>query len=190
MKLIVGLGNPGRKYEQSWHNIGFLVLDQIAKSKSDEFLKFKKSPKFQAEINEGLNPQEKIILAKPQTFMNKSGLAVKALVKFYKIEPANLWLFHDDIDLPLGKIRISKDASAAGHKGVQSVIDELGYQNFIRFRLGIQKNTPLEIPTEDYVLQKINKDAKVVIEEVMEKILSAMEVALIQGIAEAMNEFN
>ena len=87
MKLIIGLGNPGKKYEETWHNVGFIIIDQLQKNKSDEFLKFKTSKKYKSEFVEGTNPTEKIILAKPQTFMNKSGQAAKALVNFYKIKP-------------------------------------------------------------------------------------------------------
>ncbi|HLC90001.1 MAG TPA: aminoacyl-tRNA hydrolase [Patescibacteria group bacterium] len=190
MKLLVGLGNPGKKYEQTWHNLGFMTLDQLATSRPEEFLKFKKNLRLKADVCEGTNPQEKLILVKPQTFMNKSGEAIKDLVNFYKIKPENLWVFHDDIDLPLGKIRISHDASAGGHKGVQSIIEQIGSQDFVRFRLGIQKNTPNNLPTETYVLQKIDKEAKVIIDEMIQKVISAIEVALIQGISEAMNEFN
>ena len=190
MKLLVGLGNPGKKYEQTWHNLGFMTLDQLATSRPEEFLKFKKNLRLKADVCEGANPQEKLILVKPQTFMNKSGEAIKDLVNFYKIKPENLWVFHDDIDLPLGKIRISHDASAGGHKGVQSIIEQIGSQDFVRFRLGIQKNTPNNLPTETYVLQKIDKEAKVIIDEMIQKVISAIEVALIQGISEAMNEFN
>ncbi len=190
MKLIVGLGNPGKKYDQAWHNAGFMAIDQIQLDQPDEFLKFKNSLKFKAQICEGNNPEEKIILAKPQTFMNRSGQAVKALVKFYKIKPQDLFVIHDDIDLPLGKIRISQNASAAGHKGVQSIIDELGTQEFIRFRLGIKQEQKIQIPAEKYVLQKIDKESKLIIDEVIKKILIALEIALAEGATEAMNEFN
>ncbi|MFA6254998.1 MAG: aminoacyl-tRNA hydrolase [Patescibacteria group bacterium] len=190
MKLIVGLGNPGKKYETTWHNVGFLVIDLLKTKQAGEFLSCNKSKKFKAEICENNSPEEKIILAKPQTFMNNSGQAVKAIGRFYKIKPENLWVIHDDIDLPLGKIRISQNASAAGHKGVQSIIDEVGTQEFIRFRLGIQPITPLKMPTEKYVLQKIDSESKVIIDEVIEKVLAALEIALAQGVTEAMNEFN
>lgn len=190
MKLIVGLGNPGKKYEQTWHNVGFMVIDQIQASKPDEFLKFKNSRKHKAEVCDGLNPAEKIILAKPQTFMNNSGQTVRSLAKFYKIKHDDIWVIHDDIDLPLGKIRISQNSSAGGHKGVQSIIDELKTQEFVRFRIGVQPTTPMKIPTEKYVLQKINKDDKVIIDETIETVLGAIEVTLAEGVTEAMNEFN
>jgi len=111
-------------------------------------------------------------------------------VNFYKINPQNLWAIHDDIDLPLGKIRISHNSSAAGHKGIQSTIDELGTQEFVRFRIGIKPATPTKVPTEKYVLQKIAKADKVIVAEAIRMVLAAMEVSLAQGLTEAMNEFN
>jgi len=190
MKLIVGLGNPDKKYENTWHNVGFLAIDQIESRETDEFLKCKNSKKHKAEICENSSPEEKIILAKPQTFMNNSGQAVKSLVKFYKIETRDIWVIHDDIDLPLGKIRISQNSSAAGHKGIQSIIDELGTQEFVRFRIGIQPTKPMKVPTEKYVLKKINKDDKVIINETIQAVLTAIEVSSAEGITEAMNQFN
>ena len=190
MKLIIGLGNPSKKYDETWHNVGFMTVDQIQTSKPEEFLKCKNSKKHKAEICEGTSPEEKIILAKPQTFMNLSGQAVKSLKNFYKIKPHDLWVVHDDIDLPLGKIRISQNSSAAGHKGIQSIIDEIGTQEFVRFRLGIQPTTPMKIPTEKYVLQKIKKEDKIIIDETIQTVLTVIEVGLAEGITEAMNEFN
>jgi len=190
MKLIVGLGNPGKKYENTWHNVGFLAIDHIEAKEAGEFLKCKNSKKHKAEVCENSRPEEKIILAKPQTFMNNSGQAVRSLVKFYKIEPQDLWVIHDDIDLPVGKIRISQNASAAGHKGIQSIINELGTQEFVRFRIGIQPITPMKVPAEKYVLQKIKKDDKVVIDEMIKTVLAAIEVSSAEGITEAMNQFN
>ncbi|OGY46802.1 MAG: aminoacyl-tRNA hydrolase [Candidatus Buchananbacteria bacterium RIFCSPHIGHO2_02_FULL_38_8] len=186
MKLIVGLGNPGKKNQDTWHNAGFLALDEFKKNK--DWPDFKISKKFKAEISEGSEIEEKIVLAKPQTFMNNSGESVKALVKFYKIEPKDIWIIHDDIDLPLGKIRVSQNSSAAGHKGVQSIIDQLGTQEFIRFRIGIQPESRGQLPTEDYVLQKIDKPDT--IKQTIENIVSAFELALMNGVSEAMNEFN
>ena len=112
MKLIIGLGNPGLQYKKTWHNLGFLALDEIADS--FDFEKFKLNKKLQAQTAAGKIGQEKVILAKPQTQMNNSGLAVAAILKYYKINPADLIVIHDDIDLPLGKIRITADSSAGG----------------------------------------------------------------------------
>ncbi|NUM25716.1 MAG: aminoacyl-tRNA hydrolase [Candidatus Buchananbacteria bacterium] len=190
MKLIVGLGNPGSEYQNTWHNLGFIVVDQVKQKYAQSDLGFKVQKKFKAEVCEVANADEKIILAKPTTFMNNSGAAVKALATFYKINPADIWIIHDEIDLPLGKIRISHNASAGGHKGVQSIIDEIGSQAFVRFRVGIRPNEPTKIPTEKYVLQKIDQTSKLTLEENLQTVLSAIEVGLATGIAEAMNEFN
>jgi PTH1 family peptidyl-tRNA hydrolase len=190
MKLILGLGNPGKKYEQTWHNAGFLALEQIRQSQANAFMKFKCSEKFRAEICDGTYLEEKIILAKPTTYMNKSGLATKAIMAFYKIGLPDLWVIHDDIDLPLGQIRVSRNSSAGGHRGVQSIIDEIGTKNFIRFRLGIKKETPVKIPAEVFVLNKIDKESKVIFDAGVGEIIGAIEVALTQGVTEAMNDFN
>ncbi len=190
MKLVIGLGNPGKKYEETWHNLGFLAVDEIKNKEPEIFCDFKINKKFKSEICENQVAVEKIILAKPQTFMNQSGQAAKIIFDFYKINPKDLWVIHDDIDLTLGRIRISHSSSAGGHKGVQSIIDCLGTKDFIRFRLGIQKEPPIEIPSEAYVLQKIDKQSKIIVDETIQKTISAIEVALTQGILEAMNEFN
>lgn len=188
MKLLVGLGNPGKKYEQTWHNLGFLVLDEFQQiTKTD---KFKTDKKFKAEITQAPFKAEKILLAKPQTFMNNSGQAVSALMNFYKIKPQDLWVINDDIDLPLGNIRISLNASAAGHKGVQSIIKAINSQNFSRFRVGIKSEKPSQMSTEDYVLQKIPLTSKLTVNKVIKKTSRAIEVALNDGIAAAMNQFN
>lgn len=190
MKLIVGLGNPGKKYQDTWHNAGFLAVDEIQSLEDKNFSKFKTNKKFKSEITQASPIKEKIILAKPRTFMNNSGQAVKALVKFYKIKPQDLWVIHDDIDLPLAKIRISQNASAAGHKGIQSIINHLGTQQFVRFRIGIGSEEQGQIPTEEYVLQKIDKESRITIDESIKKIIAAIELALLEGIPEAMNQFN
>lgn len=190
MKLIVGLGNPGEQYAQTWHNLGFIILDSLRTTGIDEFGPFRENKKFSAAVSHGINPEEKIVLAKPQTFMNRSGVSVKALASFYKVPPEDIWILHDDIDITLGKIKISLNASSAGHKGVQSIIDELGSQNFVRFRLGIKQDPPSSIPTDEYVLQKIDTKSKLLIDKVVQEVVGAVEVALTRGIVEAMNDFN
>lgn len=188
MKLIVGLGNPGQTYEQTGHNVGFVALDELALAlKADAFASRKK---FIAVVAELSATKEKIILAKPQTFMNNSGQAVSGLLRFYRLTPADLWVLHDDIDLPLGTIRISVGASAAGHRGVQSIIDSIGSQAFTRFRIGIQPKTPRKIPTEKYVLQKINRTAKVPLGKAIEQTVAAAQLALTEDIRVVMNRYN
>jgi len=149
--IIVGLGNPGTKYKNTFHNIGFETIDKLAQE--NNFPEFKLSKKFKALVSEKNNT----ILAKPQTYMNNSGQSVSSLTRFYKTK--ELIIIHDDIDLPLGKTRISKNKGSAGHKGAESIIKELGSQDFTRTRIGIcPKQKPKNV--EKYVLKKIRKEIK------------------------------
>lgn len=166
MRLIIGLGNPGRKYKKTRHNVGFRVLDEFRKQNS--FPNFKMQKKFQAEVSEGLLNKEKTILVKPQTFMNNSGRAVRALVNFYKIPLENLVVVHDELDLPIGEIKMSEDKGSAGHNGVQSIINELGSQAFNRLRIGISDPNSAISP-EKFVLQKFSKPEQKILKSVVQK---------------------
>ena len=190
MIIIVGLGNPGKKFEKTRHNVGFRVLDEF--SRKNNFSDFKLSKKFLAEISEGIMNKEKVVLTRPQTFMNQSGKSVKILNTKYKIQNTNLFVIHDDIDLPLGKIRISKGRSAAGHKGVESIIKELKTKDFVRFRIGIksQKTDSKKQKTEKFVLQKFNKDEEKILKEVIEKTAEAIEMATKEGIEKVISKYN
>jgi len=184
MKIIVGLGNPGKKFEKTRHNLGFMVLDKF--SRKNKFPKFKMQKEFLAEISEKKIEKEKIILAKPQTFMNNSGKSVKILTRTFNLEPKNLFVIHDDLDIPLGKIKISFGRGSAGHRGVQSIIDEIGTRDFVRFRIGIGRANN----RKDFVLQKFSKKEKKVLKEVIELTCQAIKIAIKEGIEKAMNEFN
>ncbi|PIQ06208.1 MAG: aminoacyl-tRNA hydrolase [Candidatus Nealsonbacteria bacterium CG18_big_fil_WC_8_21_14_2_50_37_10] len=188
MHLIIGLGNPGRKYQETRHNIGFQVVDEFLKE--NNFPRFKFAKKFNAEISEGILGGEKILLAKPQTFMNLSGKSAKPLIDFYKITPPGRVVIHDDIDILLGEIRIAKNRGAAGHKGIESIIKELKNKNFIRFRIGICPKTGKPKNPENFVLQKFNKEEKEIIKEVIKKTAKAIEYFLKEGLEKAMNKFN
>ena len=166
--LIVGLGNPGKKYKNTRHNVGFQVVDKFAKE--NDFPEFKLSKRYNSLISE----KENIVLVKPQTFMNESGKAVKALLK--NTMKTVLVVIHDDIDLPLGKIRISKNRGAAGHKGVESIIKEIGTKDFTRFRIGIQSKTEKPKNVEKYVLQKFGKEEKI-IKQVIQEIITEIKKA-------------
>lgn len=174
MKLIIGLGNPGQKYKNTRHNIGFMVLNALAQ-KLD--LNFKLEKKFNSEIAQITIKGQKTILAKPQTFMNNAGFAAQTLISFYKIDPKkDLTIIYDDIDLPLGEIRTS-GLSSAGHNGMQSIIQSLGTNEINRFRIGILNLPKEQIPnTANYVLgnfsQKEQKKVNQVINQVVEKILA------------------
>jgi len=181
MILIVGLGNPGKKYQKTRHNIGFLVVESL-KLKVKSFSNWKKIKRFQAEISKGKINNQEILLAEPQTFMNLSGKAVKLLTKTYNLKPETLFIIHDDIDLPLGKIRIVKNRGAAGHKGVESIIKELGTKNFIRFRIGIQPKFGKPKNPEKFVLQKFSEGEAGTVKEVIKKTAEAIEFSLKEGL--------
>jgi len=191
MILIVGLGNPGKKFQKTRHNIGFRIVDEF--TRKNNLPKFKLSKKFNAEISEGILGGEKILLAKPQTFMNLSGKSAKPLIDFYKITPPGRVVIHDDIDIPLGKIRIVKGRGAAGHKGVESIIKELGTKNFVRFRIGIQPRSIISTIIENvdqFVLQKFNKEEEKMVNGVIKKTVEAIEFSLKASLEKAMSKFN
>ena len=167
MIAIIGLGNPGKKFKENRHNVGFLVIDEILKN--PDCLVIEQKNKFEAEFIIATINDQKIILAKPQTFMNNSGKAVKKILNYYKIPLNKLWVIHDEIDLPLGTIRISKNISSAGHKGIESIINELKSRNFFRFRIGIGPKNNSREPAELYVLQDFSKEQKPIIKKVIAK---------------------
>ncbi len=152
-KLIVGLGNPGKEYQNTRHNIGFQALDYLR-----EYFKlpnFKLDKKLKAEITKDKN----IILAKPQTFMNNSGQAVAAIKKYYKIKLNDIIIIRDDVDIPIGKIKSKQGSSGAGHKGIQSIIQHLKSNNFWQIKVGVANEMiRTKIPTEKFVLQKFTKE--------------------------------
>jgi PTH1 family peptidyl-tRNA hydrolase len=188
MFLIVGLGNPGKKYQNTRHNIGFRAVDEIATN--FQFTIFSFQSIFNAKISKGKIANKKIILVKPQTFMNLSGKAVKILHTKYHIPYTKLLVLHDDIDLPLGKIRIVKNRGAAGHKGVESIIKELKSKNFVRFRIGICPKTSKPKNPEKFVLQKFNKEEEKIVKEVIKKTVEAIEFSLKEGLEKAMQKYN
>jgi len=177
MELIIGLGNPCKKYEKTRHNLGFLVINELAEKM--EMNNWKIKMQFNANIAQGNFKNEKIILAKPQTFMNNSGMAIKSIVDYYKIPNENIFIIHDDIDLELGEIKVQKNRSSAGHKGVQSIINALGTKDFIRVRLGIKSiDQKTIIDTEKFVLQKFSKDEGKIIQETIKKATGMITAAL------------
>ncbi len=174
MKLIVSLGNPGIKYEKTRHNLGWRVIEELASR--IKLNHWKIDLQFHASIAQGHFNKEKIILAKPQTFMNNSGLAVKLLIKYYKIPFEEILVIHDDIDLPLGEMRIQKSRGAAGHKGVQSIIDQLNTKDFIRMRVGIFSEACLN--TEKFVLDKFTLEEEKVVQEIIKRAVQMIMTAL------------
>ena len=188
MKLIIGLGNPGKTYADTWHNLGFLALEKLCQINS--FEKFKKETKLMAEICAGKIGREKIILAKPRTFMNKSGESVLAIMNYFKISVEDLIVIHDDIDLPLGKIRIASDSSAGGHNGIKSIIESLGTKNFVRIKIGVKTDKLAKIEAADYVLGRITASDKKIINGMEGLVSSACLEIITNSLQSAMNKFN
>ncbi len=156
MKLIIGLGNPGKKYEKTRHNVGFLVLDALQERLTDEHISpWEHSKKFNAEVAGYTTiKNKKVILAKPQTFMNDSGLSVQPLMNFYKMNSEDLIVVHDDKDIPLGEIKVQRDRGSAGHNGIKSIIQHIGTQDFMRVRFGVANEKMQTQETVDFVLSK------------------------------------
>lgn len=202
MKLIVGLGNPGAKYEKTRHNLGFSVVDAFFKNfASVKDTKWDDSRKFLSDIADlrwqpKIGKEEKIILAKPKTFMNNSGLAVKKIMDFYKIEVSDLWIIHDEIDISLGNMKIRLGGSSAGHRGVESVIKHIKSEKFWRFRMGIGKDQAKKPgkqkvkPTDTLVLGEFTMGEKGKARKSVKRGAEAVESALEKGLTTATNRFN
>ena len=189
MKLIVGLGNPGRTYANNRHNIGFICLNHFAKAQG---IRFDRKQGL-ARTGSGEVAGSKIILAKPQTYMNRSGQSMSRLIKRFNINLDDLFVIHDDLDLPLGKIRIRRCGGSGGHKGVNSIITELGSQDFPRLRVGIGRPVTSEISEVDiiaYVLSDFTPDEKQVIAQVIPRASEAILCLLTEGVVAAMNKYN
>ncbi len=184
MKLIVGLGNPGKEYEKTRHNAGFMALDKLAAMIDARFVHHQ----FNAVIASLVVKQEKVILMKPQTYMNLSGEAVLAAVRYYKIPSQDILVLHDDLDLPVGKIRVRYQGSSGGQKGLKNILDLLETQDIKRIRIGIGKD-PI-IPVVDYVLGKIPAEQAALFDESLEKAAKAARASLILDFQEVMNRYN
>ena len=189
MKLIVGLGNPGRKYEKTRHNLGFAVLDALLQKltpvEKTVWQEDEKSNSLIAKVGD-------LVLAKPQTFVNASGFTVKKLASSLKLPASNIYVVHDDLDLPLGKIKIRKGGGSAGHRGVDSIIEELGTDDFIKFRLGIGHpgfgSSDKEV--EGYVLSPFGRGEKDEARRMVKQAVKAIRLALEKGLEEVMNRYN
>jgi peptidyl-tRNA hydrolase, PTH1 family len=185
MNLIVGLGNPGKTYEKTRHNIGFLTVDHILQVYHLPILRNKKE--FDGAYGKTTIGTEDVILLKPDTYMNLSGNAVSKVAAYFKIQKEHIIVIHDDIDLPIGKIRIVVGSSSGGQKGVQSIIDHIG-KNFIRIKIGITEGEKQK--AIDHVLSPFSKKEWKVIEATIATIPSIIETILTQGTEKAQNEFN
>ncbi len=183
--LIIGLGNPGREYKDTRHNIGFMLIDHIAVRLNARGMKMQSK----AIVISALHEERKVILAKPQTFMNLSGQSVQGLLHFYKIPFENLLVAHDDLDIPLGTLRIRPTGGPGGQRGMASTIEQLGTKDFPRLRLGIGR-PPGRMDAKDYVLQDFSKDDMKLLPEVLEHGVDAALTFVTHGLNKAMNQFN
>ncbi len=190
MKLIVGLGNPGKEYATNRHNVGFLSINHLAKLHRISL--DKKQGK--ARTGAGTIAGNEVVLAKPQTYMNASGISVIQLMQKYKATPDDLIVIHDDLDLPLGKIRIRRNSSAAGHNGIKSIIGSLGTQDFTRIRVGISRpqneNDANVESIVDYVLGDFAEEDMKILNETIHHVADAVVSLLTEGLTIAMNKFN
>ena len=183
--LIVGLGNPGKEHRNNRHNIGFMVVDAVAKKIGVEFTRVQSK----ALVTKGEYDGYRLILAKPQTFMNLSGQAVGALARFYKLKQENILIIFDDVDLPLETLRLRPEGGSSGQKGMKSIIQALGVQEFPRLRVGIGR-PPGKMQTPDYVLQNFSKQEEDVLPFVLDRASEAVLKFVADGIEEAMNTYN
>jgi PTH1 family peptidyl-tRNA hydrolase len=183
--LIIGLGNPGREYRQTRHNVGFMVLDLMAKRLNARFLHFRS----RALVADAKFKDRSLILAKPQTFMNLSGQSVIGLLHHYELSTPQMMVIHDDLDLQPGTIRLRPEGGSAGQKGVASILDRLGTQDFPRLRIGIG-HPPIQKHTVDYVLDGFTAFETSIISDTLDRAVDAVLVWVTDGIEIAMNRFN
>jgi PTH1 family peptidyl-tRNA hydrolase len=182
--LIVGLGNPGRRYHATRHNAGFMALDHLARRLPAGTTR----QRFQADLLETRDGDARVVLAKPQTFMNDSGLAVSQLLRWHKTPLAQLLVVYDELDLPFGTLRLRGDGSAGGHNGMKSIIQQVGSQDFARLRIGIGR--PSAGATVPYVLSTFNDAERRDLDVILERAADAALAWRRAGIVAAMNEFN
>ena len=186
MTIIAGLGNPGQEYEHTRHNSGREIAQEIRKAW--DFPDFRFEKKWNAEISEGKVSKVKTAILLPNTFMNKSGGAVSAVLRFYKVKPKDLFVIHDDADILVGSAKLSFNKRSAGHKGIESVMRALKTREFWRFRIGIGGKR--DIPAEKVVLRKWTPDEKRTITKIIKRTIKAAEIAITEGPDRAMNTYN
>ena len=189
MKLIVGLGNPGKEYSGTRHNVGFAVLGELARKHHINFDK----RCCHSRAGEGRIGEQQVVLAKPQTYMNLSGDAVAALVRKFKVKPADILVIHDDLDLPLGKIRIRANGSAGGHNGLKSIIASVGTMEFPRVKIGIGRPDNAGIGRRDvidHVLSDFDAVDRKIAEDAVSQAADAIDTMIEQGLETAMNKYN
>lgn len=184
MKLIAGLGNPGLKYARNRHNVGFMVLSHLARAEGTEFNR----QRFNAQLAEVTLGGERVLLLKPQTYMNASGSAVGKLAAFYRVPRQDVMVVYDDLDLPLGKLRLRANGSSGGHHGMESIINTLGGSDIPRLRVGIGRPDPKQ--DVGHVLGNFSQEEQSVLDDVLKRADEALRVWAEDGIVKAMNLFN
>lgn len=196
IKLIVGLGNPGEKYQNTRHNLGFVTLDQLLKKHESIDGTFWEKDKSGHNLIHAIKHEGgKILLAKPQTYMNNSGMGVTHLLSYYKILPEEMAVIYDDLDLPMGKLRIRFGGAAGGHHGVESIISSINSDKFLRIRLGIghtddEKMGKKARYSEDYVLSRFTGGEKRYVKESIKQVISAVDLILKHGADKYMSKYN
>jgi PTH1 family peptidyl-tRNA hydrolase len=185
VRLVVGLGNPGNIYEKTRHNVGFMVVDQIAEDFSIALVK----QKFDTVFGRGSVDDVEVVLAKPMAFMNRSGPQVQKFARYYRILSGDMLVVHDDIDLAFGRIKIKEKGGDGGHKGVRSIIDALGGGEFVRLRIGVGR-PEAGISAADHVLEKFSLKEKKVLHRIITQARDAVGTILCKGAKEGMNRFN
>ena len=185
MYIIAGLGNPGKEYAGSRHNVGFMTLDELA----DRYNIDVREKAHKALIGKGMIEGNKVILVKPQTYMNLSGESIRSVMDYYKTEPSEFIVIYDDISLEPGQIRIRKKGSAGGHNGIKNIIAHLGTQEFPRIKVGVG-NKPPRMDLADYVLGRFPKEERGLMEDAFKEAAEAVEVLVKEGAGIAMNRFN
>lgn len=190
-QLIVGLGNPEPKYDRTRHNIGFAAIDELARTWQ---INLAENRKYFGEFGEGQLQLNKVRLLKPFTYMNRSGQSIRAVTDWFKLPPTSVLVIYDDMDLPLGKLRLRLSGSAGGHNGMKSAISHLGIQSFPRLRIGIGKPQNAvagdDANTISYVLGQFNAQEAAIVTEILSLVVDCVELSLKQGVEQAMNRYN
>ncbi|OGR01385.1 MAG: aminoacyl-tRNA hydrolase [Deltaproteobacteria bacterium RIFOXYD12_FULL_55_16] len=185
MYIVVGLGNPGKEYAATRHNIGFIFLDYLVEKLGLAF----KGTKWQAETVKDLSWGYPVLFVKPQTYMNRSGAAIRAIADFYQVDPSRIIVIHDDLDLPLGRARIMTNRGAGGHNGIRSLIEHLGGNDFVRIRVGIGRpdNTA---KVSDFVLSRFAQEEAGKMREEFNRLETGLRLIMEEGLSAAMNRIN
>ena len=188
-KIIIGLGNPGKRYQNTRHNLGWFVLDKFVEQNHIDCT-WKEEKKHKAEVADIRFEDQRILLVKPSTFMNDSGITVRSITDYYDIDIDSLLIIHDDLDIDLGKIKISKTGSSGGHNGIKSIINHMSSKEFLRIKIGINSSKRGRIPTEKFVLQPFGFWEKRKAKDVIEQSADAVNCIISKDLSACMNRFN